>query len=544
MHSATLRSLNIRHRLWLIMLSVVVILTLIASASLFTIYTSLLAEKQNQTKYMVDIAYGILNSTYNDAIAKNIDTNTAQQNAMQQISTLRYDGNNYFWIHNMQAKMLMHPINTALNNTDMSDYKDPAGKRFLVDMATLVKEKGEGMMPYLWPKPGVKNPVDKISYVKGFEKWGWILGTGIYVDDVNAKFWQIAGEIGLIAGVCLAILLIILHIITRSIELPILKTLQTINGIDGNLTKRLDTDGNDEMSKLCKGFNYFLIQIHAMVLLLKKSSSSINSSSSQLLTVCRDNQNIIEQQHTQTQSVATAITEMSATIKEVARNAQDAANAASKADKEAKCSKEIVAVTAQSILELANAVEQSSNVVNNLEAKSKSIGSVVDVIQNISEQTNLLALNAAIEAARAGEQGRGFAVVADEVRTLATRTQQSTREIQKMIEELQIGSKEAVQVMEESHVKTKATVGKALKATESLDNIVAAIKIIHDINGQIASTTEEQSVVAQDIDQRINDIAQLSENTSRSSERMRDLSMELKKLDEIFQSGIQQFKTE
>ena len=544
MHSVTLRTLDIKYRLWLIMLSLIIILTLFASSSLFAIRSNLLEEKQTQTEYMVEAAYGILNYIYNNAIAKNIDMDIAQQEALKEISALRYDKDNYFWVQSMQTKMIMHPIKTNLNGSDLTNIKDPAGKHFFVDMVTIVKEKGEGIIPYLWAKPGFDKPIEKISYVKGFAKWGWIIGTGIYIDDVNTKFWQIAKKMILVSSLSLTVLLIILFIITKSIETPITNILKAIEGINGNLTQRLEVDGNDEISKLCTGFNYFLRQIHSMVILLKKSSSSIKSSSSQLLTVCTDNQHIIEQQHTQTQSVATAITEMSATIKEVAKNAQDAANAASRADKEAKYSKEIVEVTAQSILELANAVEQSSNVVNNLEAKSKSIVSVVDVIQNISEQTNLLALNAAIEAARAGEQGRGFAVVADEVRLLATRTQQSTKEIQKIIEELQIGSKEAVKVMEESHIKTNATVSKALKATESLDNIVAAIKIIHDINGQIASTTEEQAVVAQDIDQRINEIAQLSENSSKSSERMRDLSITLKQLDEIFQTGIQQFKTE
>jgi methyl-accepting chemotaxis protein len=433
-----------------------------------------------------------------------------------------------------------------LNNTDLSDFKDPNGKKLFVAFVDVVKVKKEGVVPYLWPKPKFDKPVNKISYVKGFEKWNWIIGTGIYIDDVAETFWVIAIKIGSISLVGIVLLFLIIFVIVKSIEIPLLNTTLAMDDIangEGNLTKRLNTHGRDEISRLSYAFNDFVSKLQSIIIVLKKSSSSIVTAAAKLLEVYTANHSIIEQQQNQTHSIATAITEMSATIREVSKNAQDAAKAANQANTEAKCSKEIVSVTTQSILSLANAVEQSSTVVNKLEDKSKAIESVIDVIQSISEQTNLLALNAAIEAARAGEQGRGFAVVADEVRTLATKTQQSTQEIQKIIEELQSGSKEAVHVMADNILKTKATVEKALKATESLDKIVEAVNTIHNINDQIASATEEQSVVAHDIDQRITDISKLAENTSAFGEKVNALSTELKQLGEIFGSGMQQFKT-
>jgi methyl-accepting chemotaxis protein len=518
----------------------------IVSSVLFNINSKLLQEKEERTKHMVEVVYSIVEAIYKDALTNNIDMKIAQKKAMEQIAVLRYDNNNYFWINDMYPTMIMHPMKPALNNTDLSNFKDPNGKPLFISMVEVVKGKNEGKVPYLWPKPNYDKPVKKISYVKGFEKWGWIIGTGIYIDDVDKSFWQITMEIGTITGISMFILLLVTYIIIKSIEFPLLKTNEAMNNIvngEGDLTQRLVTDGNDEITSLSKGFNNFTSKLQAIMIVVKNSFSSIITTAHKLSEVYEQNRSIIDQQQNQTQIVATAITEMSSTTKDISKNAQTAAEAANNADREAKCSKEIVAITAKNILDLAKAVEQSSAVVNKLEDKSKSIETVVDVIQNISDQTNLLALNAAIEAARAGEQGRGFAVVADEVRTLATKTRQSTQEIQKTIEELQSGSKETVQIMADNLAKTKATVDTALKATQSLDNIVAAVKTIHDINDQIASATEEQSIVVNDINQRIINISKLAEDTGIFGENVHTLSNELEQLGKMFESGIQQFKT-
>jgi aerotaxis receptor len=219
----------------------------------------------------------------------------------------------------------------------------------------------------------------------------------------------------------------------------------------------------------------------------------------------------IRQQQSETDQVATAITEMAASVQEVARNAQNTADAADKADAEARAGRQVVADTGTAIGRLAAEVEKASGVIQQLETRSSEITSVLDVIRGIAEQTNLLALNAAIEAARAGEQGRGFAVVADEVRTLASRTQQSTQEIQSMIEKLQDGARSAVKVMTLSREQADSSVEQARHAAASLENITRSVSVITDMSAQIATAVEEQSAVGEEINRNVVSIRHISD---------------------------------
>jgi methyl-accepting chemotaxis protein len=236
--------------------------------------------------------------------------------------------------------------------------------------------------------------------------------------------------------------------------------------------------------------------------------------------------------------VATAMNEMSATVQEVARNATEAAEAAHRADSETTNGKNVVAQAIEAIDLLANEVDDAAKVINRLENDSEEIGAILDVIRGIAEQTNLLALNAAIEAARAGEQGRGFAVVADEVWTLAQRTQQSIQEIQNMIERLQAGAQEAVKAMQQGRTRAQAGVEQAAAAGTSLETITAAVGTISDMNAQIATAAEEQSVVAEEINLNITSISDMSDKMVGMTKKTRTSRDELKKLiEELIDKG-------
>ncbi len=311
---------------------------------------------------------------------------------------------------------------------------------------------------------------------------------------------------------------------------------------DGNLQHRIDVKGNDGIDKLGRIFNGFIEKLQNIMTQIINDSSNLADVASHLNTISTSSNESSLQQKNQIEHVATAMNEMSATASEVASNARLAADAAQSADNDVNSGKVIVEQTVSSINSLASEVERANDVIRTLQADSEKIGTVLDVIRGIAEQTNLLALNAAIEAARAGEQGRGFAVVADEVRTLASRTQKSTEEIQKMIERLQSGANNAVNVMEESHIQAKNSVDQASKTGQALEKITSAVNTINQMNFEISNAAEQQTAVAHEIDVSLNKINQASnESVSNAGEASQE-SENLSQLAAHLQELMQQFK--
>jgi methyl-accepting chemotaxis protein len=310
----------------------------------------------------------------------------------------------------------------------------------------------------------------------------------------------------------------------------------------GDMTVRMDIDHKVEIGEISISFNHMIEKFEALVQQISSATGQLAAAAEEMSTVARNADHNINKQTQETEQVATAMNEMGATVREVAHNAASAATAANNADNEAKGGKAIVSETATAIQQLADSVERTAQVIHQLEADSETIGSVLDVIKGIAEQTNLLALNAAIEAARAGEQGRGFAVVADEVRTLASRTQSSTQEIQQMIERLQAGAANAVQAMEQGRSQAQAGVEQAREAATSLEAITSAVTTISEMNTMIASAAEEQTSVAEEMNKSIVSISQLSHDTAGAVEQTTSASTELSKLASQLESLVNQFK--
>ncbi|MCW8826864.1 MAG: methyl-accepting chemotaxis protein [Gammaproteobacteria bacterium] len=309
-----------------------------------------------------------------------------------------------------------------------------------------------------------------------------------------------------------------------------------------DLTVRVEVSSEDEIGQMGRHFNSMFDSFRDIIDNVNSSTLQVASASEELAMVTMANNEGIQNQSMETEQVATAMNEMTATVQEVASNATQAASSASEANEGAQAGQQVVTSTIAAIHKLAGEIENAAQVIQKLEEDSLKIGSVLDVIRGIAEQTNLLALNAAIEAARAGEQGRGFAVVADEVRTLASRTQESTQEIQGMIEQLQMGSKDAVRVMGESREQAEQSVNQAEQAGESLKGITRAVATINDMNLQIASAAEQQNAVSEEINRNINNISHVTQETANGTRQITAASDDLARISSELQSLVSQFR--
>jgi methyl-accepting chemotaxis protein len=346
-------------------------------------------------------------------------------------------------------------------------------------------------------------------------------------DSASSTLSSLIVGLGIVSVLVIAALV---WLISRGVVKPISEAAEAMEGIasaDGDLTVRMSEQGKDEMTRLCKAYNRFAEKTERMIESVSRAAGSLSGQIGNFATLAEHTNGGIEKQHEQTTQVATAMTEMSATVHDVAQNTSHTAEAAREADVQANAGRDVVNSVSSSIDALAAEVGCAVATVQKVEQDSERIGSVLDVIRGIADQTNLLALNAAIEAARAGEQGRGFAVVADEVRTLAKRTQDSTAEIQEMIESLQSGVHQTVQVMQTSQQQAGESVEQASRAHTALEEITHAVDTITQMSSQIATAAEEQSAVAEDINRNIVEITHLAEDTSKDSANGYTASVEM-----------------
>jgi methyl-accepting chemotaxis protein len=310
----------------------------------------------------------------------------------------------------------------------------------------------------------------------------------------------------------------------------------------GDLSMKLDESGKDEFAQLSRNCNLLIDSLRNLIESIVNRSAQLAAAAEQTSAVTAQSTTAIEEQRNQVEQAASATTEMSSTSQSVLSSANEALSEIKHADDEAERVKQISAVGRKTIEQLADEVESAAQVINQLQQDSSSIGGILDVIRGIAEQTNLLALNAAIEAARAGEQGRGFAVVADEVRTLASRTQESTSEIQTMIEALQMGAGKAVTVMDAGKAKANECVSQNEKADKALETITHAVHEAFDRSSQIATAAEEQSVVAHEISENLESIVTIAEQTTAGSQQTATSSSEVARLAEELQQSVQEFK--
>lgn len=537
--------ISISKRLWLILLLVVAIFVGFAILIAKQTYAGLVDGKEIKTQHLVENTIGIL-EYYHEQEQQGVLTKAqAQEQALAVIKKIRYGRDDYFWVNDLQPVMLMHPMNPALDGQDLSGYKDPDNRQIFNEFVRIATNDGAGFYNYRWPMPGARDPVGKISYVQQFKPWGWVLGTGVYIDDIQAEFRTQTIKSTIIRVVIIAIMVILIVGIIRSITTPLRQVADALKNIasgDGDLTQTLSYRGNDEVGELSSSFNTFTEKLRSVIVELQHTAKTLQQSSSELDKAAHDSLDSSERQLQETEVIATSMNEVTYSVQEVAKNAEQAASEVSSASQQAMAGQQSIYNSLQQTDQLSATIGEAVQVMEALAAESTQIGGVLEVINSIAEQTNLLALNAAIEAARAGEQGRGFAVVADEVRLLAQRTQQSTGEVQHMIDSLQKNSQAAVRVIQESSEASAKTVEQANIASASLEQITHALAALSDLNASIASSTLQQSHVSEEINQNINRVAGLATSSTAAAQQASTSSEHLEQLARSLGNLLAQFK--
>ncbi|GAB2181962.1 methyl-accepting chemotaxis protein [Denitratisoma sp. agr-D3] len=546
--TATHADFTLKRQLMITMTTVVVTLVALSAVVLFSQKSSLLEDRKSRLRDVVAVAVTTIGYYENLAKEGKLSPEEAQKQALEAISQQRYgEGNKeyLFVLDTAKETTVMHPFSKALLGAPFSQTKDKQGKTFFVDMNNAAKDKGEGYVDYVWPHPGSDVAVAKISYVKK-AAWNLAVGSGIYIDDLDAVFHRELIKFTIFTLVIgAAIVLPILFFHRRLIRLlggeprdavAIARRIAT-----GDLSQPVHVNAGDD-SSLLAGMKSLQDNLRGMFAEMNQEGEALGKQSHQLMVMAEESSQRSDQQSDAAQSIAASVEEMTVSIDLIAKNAAEAHEFSVQAQKTALEGSQVIHEAGGEMQQISQVVNQSSGIIEQLGRHSGEITSIVNTIQEIADQTNLLALNAAIEAARAGEQGRGFAVVADEVRKLAERTSSSTSEISTMIARIQEGTQNAVGSMAQGVTKAGGGVVLAEKAAEAVTEIQQGATQVTEVINAISDSIREQSLASTQIAQNLEQIAHIAEQSAAEAHKVSAAASQMESVSRSMQASIARFR--
>lgn len=461
-----------------------------------------LDERKSSVRQAVEAAHNILVYNQNLAAKGVLSESDAKRNALEAIKSFRYGDGEYFWVNDMQPRMVMHPIKPDLDGKDLSQNKDPKGKFLFMEFVNTVKANGAGFVFYLWPMPGSDVDVEKVSYVKGFEQWGWVVGSGVYLDKINSMVLKRSINFLIFAMVIMAALLLISLIVARSIVRPMRHAITVAQSVAaGDLSTRIEVKNRNETGQLMQALKDMTSSLTRTVQQVRLGTRTIAGVSAQVSAGNLDLSARTEMQARSLANTASTMKRLTSTVNQNADNARQANQLAASASDVAGKGGAVVT--------------QVIDTMGSINESSRKIVDIIGVIDSIAFQTNILALNAAVEAARAGEQGRGFAVVATEVRNLAQRSSAAAKEIKALIGD----SVEQVKI------------GGALvdQAGATMIEIVASVRRVTDIMTEISAASLDQIDGIEQVNQAI---AQMNEATQQNAALVEEAAAEAQSMED------------
>ncbi|WP_394126082.1 methyl-accepting chemotaxis protein [Vibrio hepatarius] len=492
---------------------------------------------------MVESALGVVKYYHQQSLNGALSEDVAQARALETITAMRFDGDNYIFVGDREGYQLSTGV-LSLLGTNIMNLQDSNGQYF-VQKLYQTAQSGGGFVDYYWRNPDKETLDPKTSYATMFEPWGWMVGSGMNMDALQSVTQRSElNSLSYAVGILLVLSIVVGYFI-KTITSPLKRTLKAMKVLaqgEGDLTQRLPEEGSKELIYLSRYFNQFVASIQSIMLNINDAGSQVSSSALQLSNSVHHIDDSLNQQQADVDMLATAMTEMLATVEEVAGRTTEANDASCLAAKETQNSRNIIQKNVDEANQLSEQIGAASEAVQQLATDARNVDTVLEVIRGVAEQTNLLALNAAIEAARAGEQGRGFAVVADEVRTLSQRTQESTLEIQSIVERLQVGAENVVVVMNQGASKAYQAAELSNQAGETLTQIDQEVRTIQEMAQHIATAAEQQTVTVNDINRNVVSLSDMASSVSGESSQMASSGRELRSVSENLVSMIRKFK--